>query len=142
VLDIMQYFVPPPSLISQRSDRIFRFEYFEAPTVPGPGVSTFIKIPAFGRKSGTFTFLNRTAAAVSVAVYGVKFGFSKAVGGVGDDATFEDSLFTAAALAADAHAEFTYEASSDGLWDMFILELDGYLGTSFPITVQLSDDVL
>jgi hypothetical protein len=62
ILDVIQYFVSPPALTPQRSDRNFQFQYLETPATVGGTDSAWIVIPAYGRKSGFFSFRNQDPA--------------------------------------------------------------------------------
>lgn len=138
VLDVIQYLNSPPSLIAQRSDRIFRFQYFQPPT---GGHTSWMLLPAYGRKSGYFSFQNRSGVMVTVVVYGVRLSPSQHVPAASVDATFTRQLDTNA-MADGADADYVFKSSADGLWDMFLLKLDGYTGGALPTYVQLSDDIL
>lgn len=133
-VDVLQYFSAVPSLIPPRSDKERRWQYF---AIPSPGASSWLVLPAFGRKSGFFTFLNRDAANdVTVSIYGVKTSVSE---DPGTEGAFEDLLDGPTLLAADAHTDFKYVSNTHGLWDMFAIELSNYQGGAMPITVTLTD---
>lgn len=140
VLDVMQYFVNPPSLIPPRSDKLQRFEYFPgAPDIVN-GVS-WIAIPAYGRKSGYFTFHNRNPVdTIRVTI----FGWRLATGSDNED--FTKSLFTDDLLTGDA-ATYNFKASTDGLWDILLIAIGGGAAGfgynpafALPTSVILSDD--
>lgn len=142
-LDVIQYFVNPPSVIPPRSDKTYRFQYWTAP-LNANGI-TYIGIPAFGRKSGYFTFLNRGngIATIRTSIYAVKLSTSDTPGAI---ASF-GQLLDSADILTGADRDYQYKASTDGLWDMFIVGLGGGAGpfpyiatTAFPVTVTLSDD--
>lgn len=141
VLDVIQYFSAPPSLIPQRSDRLFEFQYLFPPP-GGPGKSAYLMIPAYGRKSGYFTFYNQDGiATVTTSVRGVRFSPSQLSAIPGVDGTVTSTLFTSALLSGQS-ANYTYKSSTAGLWDMFLVKLQNYQGASFPLHIQLSDDIL
>jgi len=140
VLDVVQYFVNPPSVAPPRSDKLHRFQYFPgAPNIIN-GVS-WIAIPAYGRKSGYFTFYNRNAVdTIRVTVYGWRQSQ-----GVSVD-SFTDNLFTDDLLSTDS-ATYNFRSSTDGLWDLFLLALGGGAAGfgynpafALPTSVILSDD--
>jgi hypothetical protein len=141
ILDVIQYFVNPPSVLPPRSDRTFRYQYW--PTAPDTtdGI-TYIAIPAYGRKSGYFTFLNGDGInTITVSIDAVKLSTSAAPGPVG---SFAQRLFNTDLLSGD-DADYQFRASVDGLWDLFLISLGngvglGYQGAAFPTAVTLSDD--
>lgn len=143
VLDVFQYFVNPPSLISQRSDKTFRYQY---PTIPPDVVNgfTYIVLPAYGRKSGYFTFKNigNGIVTVPVSILGVRLSTSALPGPVG---AAQVSLYANAGILTGDSAAHVFKASTDGLWDYLVIALGngagfGYPGGPFPISVTLSDD--
>lgn len=148
-IDIIQYLTPPPSLIPQRSDKTYRYQYFPSALIKAG--SAWVVIPGYGRKSGSFVFKNASTAdptdSVTVHVFGVKLSNSNTPGVVGEAAV---EIFTSAALAVDDVANYVYDSSADGEWDVFYLVLEGYFGGSdpqplplaFPTTITLSDDPL
>jgi hypothetical protein len=145
ILDVIQYFTSPPSVVPPRSDRTFRFQYLKLP--PNPTRRSIIAIPCYGRKSGYFTFRNADSVTdVPVTLGAVRFSTSEIVAGSGADGTAEElSLFTAT-LSQFASDSYVFKSSTDGLWDYFYISLGGnlltpYNGTAFPITVTLSDDL-
>lgn len=137
VFDVIQYFQQRPSLTSQRADKTYDFQY----TLTDPaGTPTFIVIPAWGRKSGFFTFLNRTGSAQDVRVDGVTYSTSNSPGVVGSR---QEVLFTAAALANNATTSYQYDQSADGAFDAIVIRISAWdLNEAFPISVLLSDDPL
>lgn len=138
VIDVMQYFVNPPSLIPPRSDKLQRFEYFPGAPDTTDGVS-WVALPAYGRKSGYFTFFNRHPTdTIRVTVYGWRLATA------GNNEDFTKSLFTDDLLFADS-ATYNYKASTDGLWDLLLIALGGPAlaydpAFAFPTSVILSDD--
>lgn len=134
VLDLILYFKGLPSVIPQRSDRTFTYQYLETPAA---GQSSYVMIPAYGRKSGFFTFYNLDGVnTVTYHVLGVKLqptGLGSPAGG------FTSSLATAA-LITNASAQYKYKSSTDGMWDLFCIRLQNYAGAAMPMTVTLSDD--
>jgi hypothetical protein len=133
-IDVIQYFINPPSVIPQRSDRVFQWQYFSVPVATH---SAWLVIPAYGRKSGWFTFNNLGAASVDIAVFGVKLSSSASPGPVG---AFQQSLF-AATVGAGASNHYAFRSSTDGLWDLFAIKIKDYAGQALPLSVTLSDDL-
>jgi len=133
IIDLIQYFVNPPSITPQRSDRGFGYQYLRPPLVAGK--SSFLLIPGYGRKSGYFTFTNKDTGGntVTVRVSGLKLATTNGAA--------ETSLSTNA-LAPNASAQFAYKSSANGLWDLFAIELDNYHGNAMPVSITLSDDPL
>ncbi len=140
-LDILQYFQTPPAVMPPRSDRQFRFQYL--PENPS-GKSTYLSIPCYGRKSGTFKFCNRTTEEVDIIIQAVSFSTSDPAGTQpGIMSQFDSNLFTVA-LANDASAVYPYKASVEGTWDYFLIKLatDSYNGGPLAMDILLSDDVM
>lgn len=141
LLDVIQYFVTPPSVMPPRSDRTFRYQYWKPPLDAADGI-TYIAIPAYGRKSGYFTFLNRDGInTITVSIDAVKLSTSASPGAVG---SFAARLFTNDLLS-NADDSYQYKASTDGLWDLFLVSLGkgagfAYAGAAFPTAITLSDD--
>lgn len=140
-LDVIQYFVNPPSLIPQRSDKTFTFQYLTvAPSGTG---DTYLVIPAYGRKSGYFTFNNigNGIASVRVTVLGLRYGESASPG---PDAAVTGTVMAATDLITASSTSAVFKASTMGLWDALVIKLGGgglsYPGGAFPINVTLSDD--
>lgn len=137
-LDVIQYLSPPSSVIPNRSDKKYTYQYL--PDVLDPAGTAFLRIPAYGRKSGVFNFLNRTGGALTaVRVRGVRLSSSGAPGAVG---SYEEELFSTGAFADNANDRFVFRASVDGVWDLFVICFDGLAGGAVPTTITLSDDPL
>jgi hypothetical protein len=141
-IDILQYLTPPLSLTPSRSDKMWTYQYL--PTNLAAGGSSSVIIPAYGRKSGFFTFKNLSGLnTITVHLYGVRVSSSTAPGPEGQ---YTLQLFTSAILDTQS-VSYVFDSSSlaanqGGLWDLFIIELENYTGTPFPMTVRLSDDPL
>lgn len=138
-LDVMQYFTGLPSVIPPRSDRTFRFEFYEV----AAGGRSFLAIPSYGRKSGTIQVYNSDGgASVAFGVLAVRFVLSK-TGGLYD--AIEGVIHTPAALAQFAALTVPFDSTADGLWDYLILQIgeiaNPYNGGAFPIVVTLSDEL-
>lgn len=138
ILDVLQYFVNPPAFTPQRSDRNFQFQYLTPPGTLGAGHSTWILIPAYGRKSGFFSFRNQDGTeTINVTVNGVQLSPSADPGVRG---AYQQSLFTATILDNSSN-KYAFTSSTAGLWDLFAIQLDNYRGNAMPITITLSDDL-
>jgi hypothetical protein len=144
-LDIVQYLSEPPSLVPQRSDKTYRYQYFTLALIKTG--SSFVVIPAYGRKSGSFQFVNRDADdTVIVHLFGVRLSTSNLPGTVG---SLQQELFSSSLAPGDID-RYTFDSSTDGIWDCFYIELEGYYGgvgpeptqIALPVTVTLSDDAL
>lgn len=136
-LDLIFYFKGLPSVIPQRSDRTFMYQYFKTPAAPGAGVSSWLVVPGYGRKSGYFTFQNLDGVnTVTVTVLGVKLQPT----GLGTPAGGFTSQLDTNALITNASDQYVFNSSTAGLWDLFIVRFDGYAGAALPTTITLSDD--
>lgn len=137
VLDVIAYFKGLPSVVPQRSDREFNYQYFTVPTTPGAGASSWLVVPGYGRKSGFFSFNNLDGVnTVTVTVLGVKLQPTSLGTPAG---AWTSSLDTGALLSAGTR-QYQYLSSTDGLWDLFCIRFDGYAGAAMPTTIILSDD--
>ncbi len=146
-LDVMQYFSTLPSVIPPRSDRTFRFEYFE---IPPANSRTLLAFPVYGRKSGCITVFNATAgigSAVYVGLGAVRFALSVSSDGTRFAAT-EGIIDPVAALASFNSRVINFNSNVDGLWDYFYLIIGGvidatplnYTGQTLPVIATMSDD--
>lgn len=137
-LDVIMYFKGLPSVVPQRSDREFNYQYFSPPT--GGGTSSFIVVPGYGRKSGFFSFANLAGVAtVTVTVLGVKLQPTDLGPAVSLPAgAWTASLDTGAILSGGVR-QFKYLASSHGFWDLFCVRFENYVGDAMPTTIILSD---
>lgn len=144
-LDVMQYFVNPPSVMPERSDKIFRFLYYPGAQDIVNGVS-YLAVPGYGRKSGHFLFRNLNGInTVRVKVFGWKLSTSAAPGTVG---AVQSQLYSGDLLT-QGTGEYFYLASADGMWDLFLISLGGGAAgfgydpaSPMPTTITLSDDPL
>lgn len=135
-LDLIAYFKGLPSVIPQRSDRTFTYQYLKAPP-GGGGNSAWLVVPGYGRKSGYFTLNNLDGiTTVTYFIIGVKLQPT----GLGSPAGGWQSVLDTAALLTTGAAQYSYKASTDGLWDYFVIELRDYIGAAMPMTITLSDD--
>lgn len=76
VLDIIQYFGPPPATPPQRTDKTYRWERLPF-TINNPSLDgNAIMVPYYGRKYASISFMNLTDASITFAVYGVNFGYN------------------------------------------------------------------
>lgn len=143
VLDVIQYFTAAPSITPPRSDREFRFQYYQLPNNPIDGL-TWTAIPAYGRKSGFFTFKNISGPTVQITVLGVKLSISADPGPVG---CYQKSLYSDGLIGDGQEGELVYKSSEHGLWDLFVIGFGGgvgpfpYQGGPLPTTIVLSDDI-
>jgi len=136
-IDIIQYFQPPPpGLTPTRDDRFYRYQYY----MQSDGVQpSFVVMPAYGRKSGFITFLNRRGSGIDVDVIGVNLSTS---GPPGPNGNRQETLFSAT-VANNATAAYSFVATTEGTFDFLVLALaDVDQGDEVAITVQLSDDPL
>lgn len=140
VLDVIEYFVNPQAFTPQRSDRNFQFQFLEAPTLGPPVGSAWIVIPAYGRKSGWFSFRNQDPAeTIDVTVQGIQLSTSASPGVRG---TYEKTIMMTVNVLANSSTDFVFKSSEKGLWDLMAIELGNYRGNAMPITITLSDDPL
>jgi hypothetical protein len=145
VLDVIQYFTPAPSVTPPRSDREFRFQYYDLPNDLVDGI-TWVAIPAYGRKSGFFTFKNigNGIVTTNITVMGVKLSASASPGPIG---AVQKVLFTDGLITGGTQTTYAFKSSADGVWDLLLIGLGGgagpgpYNGGPFPTTVVLSDDI-
>lgn len=139
-LDVIQYFKNLPSEAPQRSDRRFVYQYLPAPFIAGD--STWLFIPAYGRKSGFFSFYNLDGVnTVTVSIIGVNIQPTS----LGSPAGGSQKSIMAAPVAVITGASTTVvwktsDATYGGLFDMFGIKLLNYAGAAMPIQITLSDD--
>lgn len=139
VLDLIAYFKGLPSVVPQRSDRTFVYQYFTAPT--GGADSAWLVVPAYGRKSGFFTFANLDGSnTVTVNVLGVKLQPTNLGASVSLPPGAWTTQLDTVALLSGGTRQFTYKSSTHGLWDLFCIEFRNYAGAAMPTTITLSDD--
>lgn len=140
-IDVLQYFSALPSVIPPRSDRSFHFNFYEDPAALK---RSFLAIPAYGRKSGTFQFQNWTAGTVDLAVLAVRWALSSNDLGT-IELGVEGVIGASAALAQFGSRVVPFNANTNGLWDYFIISLGSavneYDGGLFPTIITLSDDL-
>ncbi len=142
-LDFIAYFEPPQSLISQRSDARWQFNYHQ---VGGVAAGTAgIGIPFWGRKYAYVDIQNRQAAAPStVGIRGITFNQT----GNAPPTASEKAILAPGALAANARTDKVIRASVDGMFDMLVITItkDAAIGTQMfgpvPVRVITSDDPL
>ena len=139
-LDVIQYFKSLPSESPQRSDRRFVYQYVPAPLVASN--STWLFVPAYGRKSAFFSFYNLDGInTVTVSIIGVNIQPTS----LGTPAGGSQKSIMAAPVALAANASTTVvwktsDATYGGLFDMFGVKLLNYAGAAMPIQITLSDD--
>lgn len=136
-LDIIQYFQPPSSLTPQRSDRVYSYQYFDEGTDPLVN-DAYLVIPAYGRKSGFFSFINRGITPHDVEIIGVNFATTSRT----PSGAIQTSVYLGA-MAVDGSDEYQYDSSVDGSFDLFALRVANYdQAEPFPTLIRLSDDPL
>lgn len=145
-LDVIQYFINPPSLIPQRSDKTFRFQYLQPPI--NGAKRTFIGVPAYGRKSGTISIKNYTASTIAnVGVFGVKFFLTSNALGTTYSVAAEGTISAPADLAGFGQRLVQFTSQTQGGWDYIYIGLGGDItkpyvaGSIVPISITLSDDL-
>lgn len=142
-LDVIQYFVNPPSLTSQRSDKTFRFQYPKLP--PNGAKRTIIAIPSYGRKSGSIAISNPSGATIAgIGLSGVRFVLSYA--GSTIPAGIERAISAPADIVSSGERMIEFSSATHGYQDYLYLTIGGditkpYAGTPLPITITLSDDL-
>src|SRR5574338_907595 len=138
ILDVIQYFKSIPSEVPQRSDRRFTYQYLQPPFIAGN--STWLFIPAYGRKSGFFSFYNLDPLnTVTVSVVGMTLQPTS----LGDGGSQKAIMAAPVALASDTSTTVvwkTSDASYGGVFDLFGIKLLNYAGEAMPIQITLSDD--
>ena len=138
-LDVIQYFKSLPSESPQRSDRRFTYQYLSSPLTPGE--SSWLFIPAYGRKSGFFSFYNLDGVnTVTVSVIGVNIQPTSLGAPVGGS---QKAVLAATALITNSSTSFAWkssDATNGGLFDLFGIKLLNYAGAAMPIQITLSDD--
>jgi len=147
VLDVIQYFSQPPSLIPQRSDKEYEFESIQQ----SAALCTYwLVVPAYGRKYASFNFRNNLNQSVSIGITGAKLGVSNlpaaAAGDARPSSAVQGVIKAVTAVAVNAQLSSVYLASTMGSWDYFVISYTPALlptsnfGLATHITV--SDDAL
>jgi hypothetical protein len=139
-IDVIQYFVNPPSLIPQRSDKTFRFQYLQPP--PNFAKRTMIAVPAYGRKSGSIAIYNASLVGiVAVGVFGVRYVLSNA--GSTIPLGIESIMSPLAPLPAFGTRFVQFSGALHGSLDYIFITVSGeYVGgAALPIIITLSDDL-
>jgi hypothetical protein len=138
-IDVIQYFVNPPSLIPQRSDKTFRFQYLQPP--PNINKRTFIAVPSYGRKSGSIAIKHSGfPGSVGIAVFGVRFVLSSAGSTIPEG--IETTIAASASLAPGATRFVQFSSAVNGNLDyIYIRVVDYPAGAALPIVITLSDDL-
>lgn len=144
VIDVIQYFVSPPSLTPQRSDRTVRLQYLRPTGINGASMVIF---PAYGRRSGFFKVANRTDAGISPFVRGITYGLSGNNGGSVVGTTEETLYQPGLGIAPGGFGSFVFKSSVSGMFDSILIGMmpaggTPYPGGTTPIVFTISDDVL
>jgi hypothetical protein len=153
VLDVIQYFQNPPSLIPQRSDKTFRFQYLPVAPDAGNGGVSILAIPMYGRKSGYLSVKNLDNGInfVGVQVGAARLSTSTNPPAAAPDGSVNGVLSPWIGVGAGFSTILNFKSSTMGLWDLLLIELGGgvgvnppfgYHGGPMPITLTLSDDPL
>lgn len=129
-LDVLQYFQAQPGLNPRRSDKQYDFTFYE-----GDSKATWIVIPAYGRKYGYVSCLNKNLAlAYTFRVIGVTYSLT----GVATE-----TVIHSGALALNASvtvSDFLGNAPSpSGSFDALVISITSDGGAS-PCRVYLSDE--
>jgi hypothetical protein len=140
-IDVIQYFVNPPSLIPQRSDKTFRFQYLQLPI--NETRRTMIAVPSYGRKSGSIAISNSSASDLEVGLFGVRFVLSTA--GSTIPLGIEQTISPVAPLIINDERFIQFSSALHGNQDYLFLTFRGSFGNPYtgltPIIITLSDDL-
>lgn len=142
VLDVIQYFTPQPSLVTQRNDKTYELEsVFNGGQPIGNG---WVVVPAWGRKSASFKFKNGFVVGERVTLYGVKLGISVAPLSSASSDIQQELL--AETVVTTTPTSYVYKFSASGAFDYFAIkyDLDGLTSGNFGATthITVSDDAL
>jgi hypothetical protein len=111
VLDVVEYFTPAPSVVPARADKELYLRYLDA---PGVGGTSWLMVPAWGRKYGHISFFNaNTVTANTVSVIGVRFSMTEF-----PSSHYQETLLAAAAMGAGTTRELVWNAAAQGVFDM------------------------
>jgi hypothetical protein len=132
ILDFVQYFNDPPSLMPQRSDKQFLFKAWV-----NTGVNWLV-LPFYGRKYAYLQIENHDAvAAATWQVLGVSYSITP-----DPDKHLEKTLQAPVAIAAGAEDDLVIRAATSGVFDAIVIGIDYSALTSFelPLRITISDD--
>ncbi len=133
VLDVIQYFVDPPSLIPGRSDKDYQFKWY-SPAIIGSGVQWII-LPFYGRKYANLQIANfNGAGAFTWQVRGVDFVIED------NPAQHIETVLQAPVAVANSGGrdDLVVRATVNGMFDVLAIGITGGIGP-LPLRVQTSD---
>lgn len=148
VLDVIQYFSPPESLVPQRDDKTFRFD-----GIPNDGAQGWIVIPFWGRKTATIRFDNFCTNPVNFGVRGVTYYVNDpSINPPNTPTAIERQILGSGAIASGAHADLLITPSGPadpgvfpvGAFDAlaFLISFGGTPADGpTPLEVTVSDDL-
>lgn len=137
ILDVIQYFGDPPSLIPQRSDKIYRWRFYD--TIGG---SQWIVVPFYGRKYACLQIMNwNSIEPNSITVFGAKLTLT-----VDSQKHIETSLLSSTTINVDGGtATLIVRAANQGMFDLLSIGIGttepGSVGPA-PMYLRVSDDAL
>lgn len=138
VLDVMAYYEGVPSLIPQRSDKRYYWEYMAAPSQVGR--KSFVVVPFYGRKYASFDFNNWKNQIINVGIVGVNY--------TADSNGYPSEKILLASTAVPASGGTVTKvirAAADGMWDALCISYEPLVSTPvgpIPTHIILSDDAL
>lgn len=138
VLDVIQYFAAPPTLVPQRIDKSFVFQNYNTSN------TAWIVIPFYGRKFAYVQFTNRTVAATpTFQIIGLNYAITPDTAPsmlVGTPYHQEKQILAPATVAFGDSAEQIISATSTGMFDALVVGVDGATGPC-PLRVITSDTI-
>jgi hypothetical protein len=136
VLDVIQYFAPPPTLVPQRIDKSFVFQNYSTSN------TAWIVIPFYGRKFAYVQFTNRTVAATpTFQIIGVNYAITPDTAPsmlVGTPYHQEKQILAPTSVAFGDSAEQIITATGTGMFDALVIGVDNATGPA-PLRVITSD---
>lgn len=128
VLDVIQYFSTPPTLVPKRNDRVYRFQEIELPS----GAS-YIVVPYWGRKFGSVRVTNLTTGDLTWTLLGVDYYMNTTHAGL-------ETTIDTGTLATGTQRLSLVKAETNGMFDALVIKVHAVSPDGpTPIQITLSD---
>jgi len=128
-LDVIQYFNQQPGLVPSRNDKTFEFQRI------GNAAATWaIVIPYYGRKSGSYRFVNNAAVNQGFGLWSINYTIGDANNGYAIE-----NIVAFTSEAAGAIVKGSIEQSTNGTFDALVAVVQTAGTRKFALRVDVSD---